>query len=115
MITRGLAKAGFAEPAKAYENLLAVRDGEVYAPPSPKRLKVMRVLGPALIDAIAQAGAPDQALLNLSKFTLRIGGRTGFLTLLAENPETMRLLITLFSDSQFSPTSFSTGRSLSIL
>ncbi|HTF94208.1 MAG TPA: bifunctional [glutamate--ammonia ligase]-adenylyl-L-tyrosine phosphorylase/[glutamate--ammonia-ligase] adenylyltransferase, partial [Verrucomicrobiae bacterium] len=101
LITRALAKAGFADPAKAYENLLAVRDGEVYAPPSPKRLKVMRVLGPALIDAITNAGAPDQALLNLAEFSHRIGGRTGFLTLLAENPQTMRLLITLFSDSQF--------------
>jgi glutamate-ammonia-ligase adenylyltransferase len=40
-------------------------------------------------------------LLNLSKFSHRIGGRTGFLTLLAENPQTMRLLITLFADSQF--------------
>ncbi len=101
LITRALAKAGFADPAKAYENLLAVRDGEVYSPPSPKRLKVLRVLGPALIDAITQAGAPDQALSNLAQFTHRLGGRTGFLTLLAENPETMRLLITLFSDSQF--------------
>jgi glutamate-ammonia-ligase adenylyltransferase len=101
VITKELAKAGFADPVKAYENLLAVRDGEVFAPPSPKRLKVMRTLGPALMAAITESGAPDQALLNLSKFSHRIGGRTGFLTLLAENPETMRLLITLFADSQF--------------
>jgi glutamate-ammonia-ligase adenylyltransferase len=101
VITKGLAKAGFADPAKAYENLLAVRDGEVFAPPSPRRLKVMRTLGPALIASISQSGAPDQALLNLAKFSHRIGGRTGFLTLLAENPETMGLLITLFADSQF--------------
>jgi glutamate-ammonia-ligase adenylyltransferase len=101
LIIKELERAGFADPAKAYENLLAVRDGEVYAPPSPKRLKVMRSLGPALITEIAKSSAPDQALLNLSKFSQRIGGRTGFLTLLAENPETMRLLITLFADSQF--------------
>ncbi len=54
-----------------------------------------------MIAEIAKSGAPDQALLNLAKFSHRIGGRTGFLTLLAENPETMRLLITLFADSQF--------------
>ncbi len=101
LIIKGLEKIGFADPPKAYANLLAVRDGEVYAPPSPKRLKVMRTLGPALITEIAKSGAPDQALLNLSKFSQRIGGRTGFLTLLAENPQTMRLLITLFADSQF--------------
>jgi glutamate-ammonia-ligase adenylyltransferase len=54
-----------------------------------------------LITAIAKSGAPDQALFNLAQFSHRIGGRTGFLTLLAENPQTMRLLITLFADSQF--------------
>ncbi len=101
VVIKELEQAGFADPAKAYENLLAMRDGEVYAPPSPRRLKVMRTLGPALIAEIAQSGAPDQALLNLATFSHRIGGRTGFLTLLAENPETMRLLITLFADSQF--------------
>jgi glutamate-ammonia-ligase adenylyltransferase len=101
LITRELANAGFAESTKAYQNLLAVRDGEVYAPPSPKRLKVMRLLGPALIMEITKSSAPDRALSNLAEFSHRIGGRTGFLTLLAENPETMRLLITLFAESQF--------------
>lgn len=101
VIVKQLKQAGFSDPAKAYENLIAVRDGEVFAPPSPKRRTVMRTLGPALITEIANSSAPDQALLNLSKFSHRIGGRTGFLTLLAENPETMRLLITLFADSQF--------------
>lgn len=101
LIVRELEKSGFINPTKAYENLLAIRDGEVFAPPSPKRLKVMRALGPALVTEIAKSSSPDQALLNLSKFSHRLGGRTGFLTLLAENPQTMRLLITLFADSQF--------------
>ena len=101
VIIRELEKLGFADPKKAYENLLSVRDGESFAPPSAKRLKIMRTLGPALIGEIAKSGAPDQALLNLSRFSHRIGGRSGFLRLLAENPETMRLLITLFADSQF--------------
>ncbi|HEX9145954.1 MAG TPA: bifunctional [glutamate--ammonia ligase]-adenylyl-L-tyrosine phosphorylase/[glutamate--ammonia-ligase] adenylyltransferase, partial [Candidatus Binatia bacterium] len=34
LIINELEKIGFADPAKAYTNLLAVRDGEVYAPPS---------------------------------------------------------------------------------
>ena len=101
VITKHLAHVGFSDSEKAYENLLAVRDGESYSPPSPKRLKIMRTLGPALIAEIAKSGAPDQALFNLASFSHRIGGRTGFLTLLGENPETMRLLITLFADSQF--------------
>lgn len=101
VVTGALAKAGFSDPAKAYENLLAVRNGEVYAPPSAKRLNVMRRLGPALMAEISSSSAPERALLNLTEFSHRIGGRTGFLTLLAENPETMRLLVTLFAESQF--------------
>ena len=101
LVMAELAKTGFADPAKAYANLLAVRDGEVFAPPSAKRLKVMRLLGPALMAEIASSSAPERALSNLAEFSHRIGGRTGFLTLLAENPETMRLLITLFAESQF--------------
>ncbi|HYY24047.1 MAG TPA: bifunctional [glutamate--ammonia ligase]-adenylyl-L-tyrosine phosphorylase/[glutamate--ammonia-ligase] adenylyltransferase [Candidatus Udaeobacter sp.] len=101
LVIAELEKLGFRDPAKAYENFLSVRDGEVYVPPSARRLKVLRTLGPALIKEIAQSSAPDQALLNLARFGHRIGGRTGFLTLLAENPQTMRLLITLFADSQF--------------
>ncbi|HXG50170.1 MAG TPA: bifunctional [glutamate--ammonia ligase]-adenylyl-L-tyrosine phosphorylase/[glutamate--ammonia-ligase] adenylyltransferase [candidate division Zixibacteria bacterium] len=100
-IVGALRNAGFADPERAYENLLAVRDGEVYAPPSPRRLKVMRTLGPALVAEIANSSSPDRSLLNLARFSHRIGGRTGFLTLLAENPPTMRLLITVFADSQF--------------
>jgi [glutamine synthetase] adenylyltransferase / [glutamine synthetase]-adenylyl-L-tyrosine phosphorylase len=48
-----------------------------------------------------KSSAPDQALLNLAKFSHRLGGRSGFLRLLAENPRTMRLLVTLFAESQF--------------
>ena len=96
-----LARTGMADPAKAYTHLLAVRDGEVYAPPSLKRLKVMRRLGPALMAEITGSSAPERALSNLAEFSHRIGGRTGFLNLLAENPQTMRLLITLFAESQF--------------
>jgi glutamate-ammonia-ligase adenylyltransferase len=101
VIVPELADLGFNEPEHAYENLLSVRDGESYAPPGAKRLEVLRALGPALIAEIAGSGAPDRALLNLARFSHRLGGRTGFLTLLAENPQTMRLLITLFAESQF--------------
>ncbi len=101
LVTKELGRLGFKNPELSYDNLLAVRDGETYAPPSPKRLKVMRALGPALLVELARSGAPDQALANLARFSHSIGGRTGFLTLLAENPHTLRLLTTLFADSQF--------------
>ena len=61
----------------------------------------MRTLGPALIAEVTKSASPDRALFNLAEFSHRIGGRTGFLSLLAENPKTTRLLINLFANSQF--------------
>ena len=101
LILENLKAHGFSDPQRAYRSLLAVRDGEAYAPPSPRRLKVMRTLGPALMAEITSSASPDRALFNLAEFSHRLGGRTGFLSLLAENPKTMRLLIDLFSNSQF--------------
>jgi glutamate-ammonia-ligase adenylyltransferase len=101
LVIQELKALGFAEPERAYQHLLAVRDGEAYSPPSPRRLNVLRRLGPALIEAVLHSSAPDRALFNLAEFSRRLGGRTGFLTLLAENPKTTRLLIDLFAGSQF--------------
>lgn len=101
LILEDLERLGFPDPQRAYQNLLAVRDGESYTPPSPRRIRVMRTLGPALIAEVTKSASPDRALFNLAEFSHRIGGRTGFLSLLAENPKTMRLLISLFANSQF--------------
>jgi glutamate-ammonia-ligase adenylyltransferase len=96
-----LTRLGFSDPRRAYENLLAVRDGEPYSPPSARRHQVMRILGPALLSEITGSASPDQALFNLAQFSHQVGARTGFLSLLAENPATLRLLINLFANSQF--------------
>lgn len=96
-----LTRLGFSDPRTAYQSLLAVRDGEPYSPPSARRHQVMRTLGPALLAEITQSAFPDRALFNLAEFSHRIGARTGFLSLLAENPPTLKLLIDLFANSQF--------------
>ncbi|TMA09169.1 MAG: hypothetical protein E6J89_13410 [Deltaproteobacteria bacterium] len=62
---------------------------------------MMRLLGPALITEITKSASPERSLSNLAEFSHRVGARTGFLSLLAENPKTMRLMITLFANSQF--------------
>ncbi len=100
-VVRELRKRGFPDPDKAYRDLLAVRDGSGATPPGPKRRKVMRDLMPALMKTILDSAEPQQALGHMAEFGRRIGARTGFLTLLAENPETTRLLIDLFANSRF--------------
>jgi len=101
MALEELKKLGFTDAQRTYRNLLEIRNGTPYSPPSPRRLKIMRTLGPALMKEVIRFGWPDQTLFNLAEFSHRVGGRTGFLSLLAENPNTMRLLISLFANSQF--------------
>ncbi|NIO08996.1 MAG: bifunctional [glutamate--ammonia ligase]-adenylyl-L-tyrosine phosphorylase/[glutamate--ammonia-ligase] adenylyltransferase [Deltaproteobacteria bacterium] len=96
-----LKQIGFSDTQRTYRTLLEIRDGTPYSPPSPRRLKIMTVLGPALISEVLRWESPDRTLFNLAEFSHRVGGRTGFLSLLAENPGTMRLLISLFANSQF--------------
>ena len=100
-VVQALREHGFADPDKGYRDLLAVRDGSGATPPGPKRRKVMRDLMPALMEAIAGSAEPQQALHHMAQFGCRIGARTGFLSLLAENPKTTRLLIDLFAHSRF--------------
>ena len=100
-VIEALRGRGFPEPEKGYSDLLAVRDGSDAAPPSPRRVKVMRDLMPALMKTILDSAEPQQALHHMAELGRRIGARTGFLTLLAENPKTTRLLIDLFANSHF--------------
>ncbi|HTM08187.1 MAG TPA: bifunctional [glutamate--ammonia ligase]-adenylyl-L-tyrosine phosphorylase/[glutamate--ammonia-ligase] adenylyltransferase [Verrucomicrobiae bacterium] len=94
-----LAALGFPDAARAYRDLLMIRDGD--EPPSPRRLRIMNLLGPALIEAAVHSPAADRAVFNLAELSRRLGGRTGFLSLLAENPKTMHLLVELFAGSQY--------------
>ena len=96
-----LGERGFPDAVKAYGDLLAVRDGSGATPPGPRRRKVMRELMPALVKTILDSAEPQQALHHMAEFGRRIGARTGFLSLLAENPGTTRLLIDLFANSRF--------------
>lgn len=99
-VVKELARAGFQEPERAYRNLIVLRDGDPYAPPGLKRHKIMDALGPVLMAEILKSGAPDQALFYLAEFSRRVGGRTGFFSLLAENPKTLRLLVDLCAHSE---------------
>lgn len=90
---------GLAEPERAYRDLLMIQDGD--EPPTPRRVRIMRLLGPALLEAALRSPAAERALFNLAEISRRLGGRTGFIALLAENPKTMHLLVDLFSGSQY--------------
>jgi [glutamine synthetase] adenylyltransferase / [glutamine synthetase]-adenylyl-L-tyrosine phosphorylase len=98
---RELAELGFAEPQAAVANLLRLRDGPPYAPASPRRKRALFALAPALLAAIRKASDPDQALAHMAELVSAIGARTSFLSLLEQNPETLRLLVGLFGASRY--------------
>ena len=72
----------------------------------PRRKKVLYELAPALLGTILRAADPDLALQNMATFMSSIGARTSFLSLLHENPGTMRMLVELFGGSQFLANAF---------
>ncbi|MGH7859722.1 MAG: DUF294 nucleotidyltransferase-like domain-containing protein, partial [Candidatus Binatia bacterium] len=56
---------------------------------------------PALFGEIRTSTDPDLALHHMAEFISAVGARTSFLALLTEKPETLRLLVGLFSSSRY--------------
>ncbi|MGH7806007.1 MAG: bifunctional [glutamate--ammonia ligase]-adenylyl-L-tyrosine phosphorylase/[glutamate--ammonia-ligase] adenylyltransferase, partial [Candidatus Binatia bacterium] len=81
-------------------HLASLRDGPPRAPSSPRRRKALYALAPALFVELRGSSDPDVALRHMADFVAAVGARSSFLALLNENPETLRLLIGLFSSSE---------------
>lgn len=96
-----LSAMGFAQPQQSYENILLLRDGPQWAPAHARRRRALLELAPALLAAILRTADPDLALRNMATFVSSIGARTSFLSLLQENPATLRMLVDLFGGSQY--------------
>ena len=95
-----LATLGFREPATACRNLQAILTGSG-GPVSPRRRRALRELAPLLFAEVRRSADPDRALHQLAGFVAAVGARTSFLALLRENPETLRLLVSLFASSYY--------------
>ena len=62
---------------------------------------MLLAVAPALLGEVTRAPDPDLALRHLAGFMAAIGARSSFLSLLAENPATLRVLVRLFGSSEF--------------
>jgi len=96
-----LQRLGFKDLAVSYQHLQLLRDGPSHSPASPKRRKILYALAPILFHAISHAANPDRALAFMASLIASIGARTSFLSLLRENPSTLRTLIGLFGASAY--------------
>jgi glutamate-ammonia-ligase adenylyltransferase len=96
-----LTTLGFRDPASARDHLMLLRDGAPTSRATPRRKQLLLAVAPALLGEVMRAPDPDLAVRNLAGFMAAIGARSSFLSLLAENPPTMRVLVRLFGSSEF--------------
>ncbi len=96
-----LGQLGFRELTQAYERLRLLHDGPPYAPASPRRRELLYALAPTLFHEICRSADPDRALVSMADLIALIGARSSFLSLLRENPHTLRTLIGLFGASSY--------------
>ncbi len=98
---RALAALGFRDARGAREYLVLLRDGAPTSRAHPRRKQLLLAVAPALLGEVTRAPDPDLALRHLAGFMAAIGARSSFLSLLAENPATLRVLVRLFGSSEF--------------
>ena len=96
-----LERLGLRNLQQSYERLCLLHDGPPYAPASPKRRKLLYAIAPTLFYEVQHAADPDRALAYMADLIASIGARSSFLSLLRENPHTLRTLIGLFGTSSY--------------
>jgi glutamate-ammonia-ligase adenylyltransferase len=94
-----LKRWGFRAPETAYRSLLAMTQGPPLTRFPERALRLLRRLAPAMLSEALASPSPEQALNHLEQFLEKVGARTSFYALLAENPQTLTFLMRLFGTS----------------
>lgn len=100
-ILNRLKKEGFEDAERAFEILKELKDEPVKKRFSARAKQIFKKLLPIMINEAAVSSDPDSAIHYLSEFLKRVGGRIVPYYQLAENRETLRYLISLFSNSEY--------------
>jgi len=101
MVKDLLEERGFSSPDTAYETVLVLRNGPPNKPLTERGQRLLQRIAPTMLQEVIDCNQPEMALLNLEKYLLSLRARGAFFALLAENRKIIRLLIKLFSSSQF--------------
>jgi glutamate-ammonia-ligase adenylyltransferase len=96
-----LRAAGFADPEAGYRNLIMLRDGPEHDHLTDTCRHLIRQIAPRLLAELRMVPDPDAVLVNLNRFINRVGARASYYSMLADHPESIRLLAVLFGSSSF--------------
>ena len=96
-----LAPYNFADPAAASAHLRLLRNGEPFARVSARAKRLFDALLPRLLFLSLDLPDPDQAVVNLSRFVEKGGGREGVFTLLIQQENILEALLRLFGSSDY--------------
>jgi glutamate-ammonia-ligase adenylyltransferase len=100
-IVNQLKKQGFENAEKTFEILNELKDEPIKKRFSSRAKQIFKKLLPIMINEVSLSSDPDSAIHFLSEFLKRVGGRIVPYYQLAENRETLRYLISLFSNSEY--------------
>ncbi len=95
-----LEEKGFSNPDAAYVSLHFLHGDMPERRLTERGRRYLEQLLPVLLAELLDSPNPDQALNNLEAFLNRLHSRTSFFALLAENPEIVKVLVSLFGSSQ---------------
>jgi len=96
-----LAECHFEDVDRAYDNLVSLRRGPVKANLTERSRRLLEKINPLMIQEIFESPDPDLALTNLERFLTVVATRSSYYALLAENRQTIKLLVSLFGMSEF--------------
>ncbi|MCM2265411.1 MAG: bifunctional [glutamate--ammonia ligase]-adenylyl-L-tyrosine phosphorylase/[glutamate--ammonia-ligase] adenylyltransferase [Desulfuromonadales bacterium] len=102
-----LEEKGFRNPDAAYDSLLVLRDGGTSSHLTERARRLLDRIAPLMLQEVLRTPDPPMALNNLELFLAACRRARGtFYALLAENPEIIKLIVSLFATSQFLSRSF---------
>ncbi len=97
-----LEEKGFRPPERAYESLKVLRQGGSKSYLTERARRQLDRIAPLLFQEVLHSPDPPMALANMEKFLEACRRARGtYYALLAENPEIIKILASLFATSQF--------------
>jgi len=96
-----LARYGFRDPAKAYRDLLLLREGAAFVHQTPRSRKLFSELFPGIFGEIIGSPDPDMALNHLESFLAGQGSWEAFQAFAKQDPRIVKALIAVFANSEY--------------